>query len=98
MKCIQLSLLCVLLLQLLALLEAAPSGEFPSALRLIPTIIVCYIFTTGQIRIRTSSRQTVRVRNGNIRWNGDCHNCDIRTSKNTAQVTSTRNREIIRRF
>ncbi|KAH8392745.1 hypothetical protein KR215_009118, partial [Drosophila sulfurigaster] len=53
---------------------------------------------TGQIRVRTQVTQRVHVRNGNINWNGDCHNCNIRTTKNTAEVTSTRRREFVRRF
>ncbi|EDW01846.1 uncharacterized protein LOC6559198 [Drosophila grimshawi] len=69
--------LCVLLLALLGVLEAAPAG---------------------QIRVRTSSTTKVHVRNGNIKWNGNCHNCDIRTSKNTAQVTSTRTQQYTRKF
>ncbi|KAL7737329.1 hypothetical protein ACLKA6_012944 [Drosophila palustris] len=75
MKWLSLSLL--LLLSVLAIMEAAPAG---------------------QIRIRSSSTTRVRVRNGNIKWNGDCHNCDIRTTKNTAQVTSTRRKDIVRKF
>ncbi|XP_062133311.1 uncharacterized protein LOC133843679 [Drosophila sulfurigaster albostrigata] len=53
---------------------------------------------SGQIRVRTQVTQRVHVRNGNIKWNGDCHNCNIRTTKNTAEVTSTRRREYVRRF
>ncbi|XP_023168326.1 uncharacterized protein LOC111597719 [Drosophila hydei] len=52
----------------------------------------------GQIRVRTSSTTRVHVRNGNIKWNGNCHNCDIRTTKDTAQVTSTRSKQWSRKF
>ncbi|XP_017864839.1 PREDICTED: uncharacterized protein LOC108615107 isoform X2 [Drosophila arizonae] len=69
--------LCVLMLALLGLIAAAPSG---------------------QIRVRTSSTTKVHVRNGNIKWNGNCHNCDIRTTKNTAQVTSTRTKQWTRKW
>ncbi|XP_034478090.1 uncharacterized protein LOC117784458 [Drosophila innubila] len=69
-----------------------------SLLLLLALLGIMEAAPAGQIRIQSSSTTRVRVRNGNIKWNGDCHNCDIRTTKNTAQVTSTRRKNIVRRF
>ncbi|KAH8372126.1 hypothetical protein KR093_010117 [Drosophila rubida] len=97
MKWFSLSLLLLLLVAMFALLAAAPSGECSDML-IMSLVVRLMSALAGQIRIRTSSTQRVYVRNGNIRWNGDCHNCNIRTTKNTAEVTSTRRKEIVRRF
>ncbi|EDW62190.1 uncharacterized protein [Drosophila virilis] len=71
---------------------------FSLCILLLAFLVLIAAAPAGQIRVRTSSTRHVRVRNGNIKWNGDCHNCDIRTTKDTAQVTSTRNRQWTKKF
>ncbi|KAH8296933.1 hypothetical protein KR044_001153 [Drosophila immigrans] len=95
MKWFSISLLS-LLLAMFALLEAAPSGKY--GYNYDGRCGINASLGAGQIRIRTTSTQRVHVRNGNIKWNGDCHNCNIRTTKNTAEVTSVRRKEFVRRF
>ncbi|ALC42393.1 maker112 [Drosophila busckii] len=59
-------------------------------LLLLALLSLLQLSSCERIRVRTETKSYKRVwvRNGDIRVNGNCNNCDIRTSKNTAQVTS----------